>query len=115
MATKHYLLTEDGCIKEFSEQEAAQVASGATPLPRYADKRLRYVQVAFEDSREQRHAQDGELRVYTLGATIRFDGEGRLVEAGAPEGDDGAINEFEQDACVRFALRDTLPGHYVLN
>lgn len=111
MATKHFLLTNDDRIEEFSEEEAARVANGSDSLPRFADTRLRYVQVAFDDTTND----SGELKVYTMGAIIGFDAEGRLSETETPEEEQQPISSFEQDACVQFALRDTVPNRYVLN
>ncbi|MEQ8798787.1 MAG: hypothetical protein RJQ08_16795 [Salinisphaeraceae bacterium] len=111
MATRHYLLDPDGRVDEFSEQEAARVASGLRPLPQYADKALRYLQVAYDDNQPAQ----GELRVYTTGALIRFDGDGRMTEADALDNDTHRVSAFEHEACVQFALRHQVPGQYVLN
>lgn len=112
MATKHFLLTNDGRIEEFSEEQAARVADGSTPLPQFADSRQRYVQVAFDDGDT---TDNGELRVYTMGAIVGFDTEGRLTRAETPDSEQQALSHFEQDACVQFALRDTIPNRYMLN
>lgn len=111
MATRHFILTNDGSIEEFSEEEASQVASGSSVLSQFADSRLRYVQVAFEEETDR----NGELKVRTMGAVITFDGEGRVNGAGSPSKKSEALSRFEHDACVQFALRDTLPDHYALN
>lgn len=110
MTTRHFLLTNEGSIEEFSEEEASRVAAGDTSLPRFADKRLRYLQVAVEEA-----GDSGRIQVRTLGAVIGFDAEGRLREAGAPDGEQDTLSRFEHDACVQFALRDTVPGRYALN
>lgn len=110
MATRHFLLTHDGRIEEYSESQAASVAAGLSPLPQYADKRLRYVQVAFDEA--ERH--QGELHVYTMGAVIDFDAEGRPANADTPK-DDEAVSDFEHDACVQFALRETVYQGHALN
>jgi hypothetical protein len=109
MTIRHFLLTNEGSIEEFSEEEASRVAVGDTSLPRFADKRLRYLQVAVEAGAA------GRIQVRTLGAVIGFDAEGRLREAGAPDGEEGILSHFEHDACVQFALKDTVPGRYALN
>ncbi|WP_353253153.1 hypothetical protein [Salinisphaera sp. PC39] len=109
MTVRHFLLTHDDSIEEFSEEEAARVASGDTPLPRFADKRLRYLQVSVEQADES-----GQIQVRTVGAVVGFDEEGRLQEAAAPE-DETEFTSFEHDACVQFALKDTVPGRYALN
>lgn len=110
MTTRHFLLTHEGSIEEFSEEEAVLVATGDTSLPRFADKRLRYLQVAVEEPDDS-----GQIQVRTLGAVIGFDGEGRLREAGAPDDEAETVSYFEHDACVQFALKDTVPGRYALN
>lgn len=111
MTTRHFLLTNDDRIEEFSDEEAARVASGSDSLPRFADSRLRYVQVAFDENRDSQ----GELKVYTMGAIVGFDAQGRLTETQTPEAEQPSISSFEQDACVQFALRETVPDRYVIN
>jgi hypothetical protein len=95
----HIVLTPDGGLREFSTEQAAKVAAGAGKLPEYAERRVRYVQVTVTDER------DGELRVVTAGASIRFDREGRLTEAGPIGADEPRLSPFEQEACVEWALR----------
>lgn len=109
MAIRHFLLTQDGSIEEFSDEEATRLATGDESLPRFADQRLRYVQVAVEEPDES-----GQIQVRTLGAVVGFDADGRVHEAGAPD-DDESLSHFEHDACVQFALKDTVPGRYELN
>lgn len=111
MSVRHFLLTQDGAVEEFSDAEAAAVAEGKQDLPRFADKRLRYVQVAFDDSAND----DGEIHVRTIGAVVRFDNEGRLAESDRTGEDSEALSAFEHDACVQFALRDTIEQSYALN
>lgn len=111
MSIRHFLLTDNGLMEEFSEADAEAVATGQRDLPRYADQRLRYVQVAFDDHADE----DGEIQVRTLGAVVCFDQSGRLTTAGEAEDVQGELNEFEHDACVQFALRETLPQSYALN
>ncbi|MDN5937531.1 MAG: hypothetical protein L0H83_02590 [Salinisphaera sp.] len=111
MATKHFLLTLDGRIEEYSETQAARVATGEAPLPQYAEQRLRYVQVAFDET-----SQAGELHVYTMGAVVHFDADGRVSKADAADDEDNvAVSEFEHDACVQFALRGSALLGHVLN
>lgn len=110
MTIRHFLLTHEGSIEEFSEEEAVRVATGDTSLPRFADKRVRYLQVAVEELDE-----GGQIQVRTLGAVIGFDAEGRLHEAGMPDGEAETVSYFEHDACVQFALKDSVPGRYALN
>jgi len=111
MSVRHFLLSQDGAIEEFSDEEASAVVEGNQDLPRYADKQLRYVQVAFDDNANE----EGEIQVRTMGAIVRFDNEGRLAEADSDTKARDELNEFEHDACVQFALRDTLPKSYALN
>lgn len=111
MSTRHFLLTHDGSIEEFTEDEASAVAEGKRDLPRFADKRLRYVQVAFDDAAND----DGEIHVRTLGAIVSFDEEGRLLEAGRVDAESDTLSEFEHDACVQYALRETIHQSYALN
>ena len=70
----HLVLTPDGHLREFSAEQAARVAAGAGKLPEFAERRVRYVQVTVTDETE------GELKVVTAGASIKFDGEGRLKD-----------------------------------
>ena len=97
----HLVLTPDGGIREFSPDQAARVAAGVGKLPEYAERRVRYVQVTVTDESED------EIKVVTAGASIRFDRDGRLTEAGPiGAGDDPRISSFEHDACVEWVLRD---------
>jgi len=96
---RHFVLTLDGQIREFSSEEAALIAAGANKLPEFADAKIRYLQVSWDDE------QASELRIQTAGAAIKFDADGRLAEA-APPGDEEKISRFEHDTCVQWALRD---------
>ncbi len=111
MGIRHFILTNDGRIEEFSEDEAAEVANGSSVLSQFADSRLRYVQVAYDEETDS----SGELKVRTMGAVITFDEEGRINGAGSPNKKSEALSRFEHDACVQYALRETLPEHYALN
>lgn len=96
----HFVLTPDGGVREISPEQAARVAAGASKLPEYADHAVRYLQVTITNESEE------EVKVITAGASIKFDHDGRLTEAG-PIGDrDPHISHFEHDACVQWALRD---------
>ena len=103
----HLVLTPDGGIREFSPDQAASVAAGVRKLPEYAERRVRYVQVTVTDESED------EIKVVTAGASIRFDRDGRLTEAGPIGTDDPRISSFEHDACVQWVLRD-LPAPPVI-
>ena len=96
---RHFVLSQDGEIREFSSDEAAQIAAGANRLPEYAQRRMRYLQVSWDDEAAS------EMRIQTAGAAIRFDADGRLTEA-LPPGDDEKISRFEHDTCVQWALRN---------
>lgn len=111
MPTRHFVLTQDDAIEEFSEEQASRVAEGTDALPRFADKRLRYVQVDFDDSADD----NGELHVRTLGAIISFDDQGRMLQAGNVDDEADELSHFEHDACVQFALKETIPGDYAWN
>ena len=96
----HIVLTPDGGLREFSAELAARIAAGAGKLPEFAERRVRYLQVTVTDE------SDGELKVVTAGASIKFDRDGRLTEAGPIGGDEPRISPFEHEACVEWALRD---------
>ncbi|RJS94998.1 hypothetical protein [Salinisphaera sp. Q1T1-3] len=111
MSIRHFLLTDEGAIEEFNEDEASAVAEGKQDLPRFADQQLRYVQVAFDDTTNE----NGEIQVKTIGAIVSFDASGRLTEAGRTHDAQDELNEFEHDACVQFALRETVPNAYAMH
>lgn len=96
---RHFLLTPEGGIREFSTEQAALVATGSSRLPELADRQVRYLQLTVDDT------EAGEIRVQTAGASVRFDAEGRVAEAG-PAPDEQPITRFEHDAVVQWALRD---------
>jgi len=100
MQVRHFVLTPEGGIREFSTEQAALIAAGAGRVPDLADLRVRYLQLTVDDS-----ADNGELKVQTAGASIQFDGEGRLTEA-APPADSEQISRFEHDAVVQWALKN---------
>lgn len=99
MQTRHFVLTPQGAIREFSTEQAALIATGGDRVPEFAGERVRYLQVTLED------ASETEIRVQTAGGAIRFDAEGRMAEAGPPD-DKESISGFEHDACVQWALKD---------
>lgn len=98
MQIRHFVLTTQG-IREFSTEQAAMIAAGSNRLPEFADQRLRYLQVTLEDSSAT------EMKIQTAGASIRFDADGRMAEAGPPAENEN-ISRFEHDACVQWALKD---------
>ena len=101
MQIRHFVFTSDGKIREFSPEQAAMVAAGAGTLPEFADSRVRYLQVTLEEN----DAEADEMKILTSGASIQFDGEGKIAKAGPPE-DADPISRFEHDAVVQWALRD---------
>jgi hypothetical protein len=98
--TRHFVLTPDGRIREFSTDQAARVASGARKLPEFADRSLRYLQITVTAE------PDEDIRVVTTGASIHFDTEGRMTGAGPLKAAGEPISSFEHDACVQLVLRD---------
>lgn len=96
---RHFVLTQDGEIREFTSEEAALIAAGANRLPEFAERRMRYLQVSWDAE------SNSELRIQTAGAAIKFDADGRLTEA-VPPGDEEKISRFEHDTCVQWALRN---------
>lgn len=112
MQIKHYILTDDGRIAEFSTEEAFKVANRLSALPQYADSRQRYVQVQFDDPEE---AMVDSLKVRIAGAYVSFDGQGRLSDANAPEDNESAISSFEHETCVQLALRNALGERVTLH
>jgi hypothetical protein len=95
---RHFVLTQEGHIREFSSEEAAEIAAGANKIPEFAERRMRYLQVSWDNETSP------ELRIQTAGAAIRFDADGRLTEA-VPPSDEEKISRFEHDTCVQWALR----------
>ena len=98
--TRHFVLTPEGVIREFTAEQAALIAAGNNRLPEFAGFDLRYLQLTLEDTPDS-----GELRVQTAGARIHFDDDGRLTAAGPPA-ESEPITRFEHDAVVQWALRD---------
>ena len=96
---RHFLLTPEGGIREFSTEQAALIAAGANRLPEFATRRIRYLQLTLDDVND-----NGEIKVQTAGASIQFDDEGKLAEAGPPA-ENEQISRFEHDAVVQWALK----------
>ncbi|NNC22805.1 hypothetical protein HKX42_02980 [Salinisphaera sp. USBA-960] len=111
MSTRHFILTSNGNIEEFSDAEASAVAEGTQYIPRFADERLRYVQVAFDE----RANDNGEIRVQTMGAIVHFDADGQLTDADRTDEDSAELTSFEHDACVQFALKETVGQQHAIN
>ncbi|HEY9547175.1 MAG TPA: hypothetical protein VIR56_14280 [Solimonas sp.] len=97
---RHFVLTPEGGIREFTSDQAAGIAAGASRLPEFANHDLRYLQLTMKDN-----MSSGELKIQTAGARIRFDEEGRMTEAGPPV-ESEPITHFEHDAVVQWVLRD---------
>jgi hypothetical protein len=99
MQIRHFVLTAEGVVREFSTEQAALIAAGSDRLPEFSGQRVRYLQVTLEDTSAH------ELKILTAGASIRFDADGRMAEAGPP-GEHENISRFEHDTCVQWALKD---------
>jgi hypothetical protein len=99
MNTRHFVLTLDGGIREFTAEQAALVAAGSEQLPEFADRRVRYLQVTVDDE------NGSELRIQTAGAAIEFDHAGKMTQAGPPA-EDEQITRFEHDAVVQWAIKN---------
>ncbi len=104
MLIKHFVLTDDGRIREYSSEEAFSVVNGMKSIPELADLKVRYLQVRFDEQQEA-----DTMQVITAGAAIRFDADGRLCEAddleiSAKPKQAAPISEFEQETCVQLAL-----------
>lgn len=104
MQIKHFILSEDGKIEEYSSEQAMSVANGQVALPSFAGTTQRYLQVQFDEDTNEK----GELVVTTAGALVEFDKEGRLSGAAAPDEDENPITRFEFDTCVQLALEGTV-------
>lgn len=100
MNIRHFLLTPEGGIREFSAEQAASIATGSNRLPEFAGRDVRYLQLSLDNS-----IDSGEIRVQTAGARIHFDDSGKVAEAGPPS-ESEPITPFEHDAVVQWALRD---------
>ncbi len=100
MEVRHFLLTPEGGIREFSTEQAALIASGNDRLPEFAGRDLRYLQLTLDSK-----ADGNEISIRTSGARIHFDDSGRVAEAGPPL-ESEPITHFEHDAVVQWALRD---------
>lgn len=99
MHIRHFVLTQEGGIREFTSEQTALVAAGAGTLPEFADRRMRYLQVSVDDE------NGPELRIQTAGACIEFDHDGKLLQAG-PAAADEQISRFEHDAVVQWAIKN---------
>ncbi len=97
--TRHFVLTQDGNIREFSADEASKIAQGADLLPEFAKARVRYLQVTVNSD------LTNEIKIQTAGAAIQFDSDGRLSKAGPPETGE-QVSSFEHDAVVQWTLRE---------
>jgi hypothetical protein len=97
---RHFILTPEGGIREFTADQAAGIAAGASKIPEFANRDLRYLQLTMMDN-----VQSGELKIQTAGARVHFDGDGRMTEAGPPV-ESEPITHFEHDAVIQWVLRD---------
>ncbi len=101
MHIKHFVLSNDGHIHEFSSERAFKVANGLDTVPELADAHVRYVQVQFEEQ-----GNDEPMQVVTAGALVDFDSEGRIVDIGAVAPGNMPITPFEQETCIQLALSE---------
>lgn len=112
MQVKHYILTNDGRITEFSTEEAFKVANGLSALPQFADTRQRYIQVQYDEPEGQ---ETDKLQVKIAGAYVSFDAAGKLREAGSPADGEEPISRFEHDTCVQLALKGAIGEAIILH
>lgn len=99
MEVRHFLITPDGQVRQYSNEEAQSIAQGANCLPEFAGRWVRYLQVQMDE------VKDGEgIRVMTAAASIQFDEGGKLQQAAAPDDQGQSLTEFEHDTCVQLAL-----------
>lgn len=103
MEIRHFLITDSGEVREYSNEEAQRIAVGDNRLPEFADAWVRYLQVQFDELRDG----DG-IKVTTAAASIHFDGSGKLEETAAPKDRGQAFTQFEHDTCVQLALAPAL-------
>lgn len=96
---RHFVLTPDSAVREFSAEQAAAIAAGGGCIPEFAGRQLRYLQLTLNDE-----VIDGELKVQTAGARIEFDADGRLSIAAPADG--SPISRFEHDTVVQWALKN---------
>lgn len=98
MSIRHFVLTSEGRIHEFTAEQASLIAARADSLPEFADSRVRYLQVTVDEG------TTSEIRVQTAGASIQFDSDGKLLQASPPAADE-MLSGFEHDAVVQWAIR----------
>lgn len=96
--TRHFVLTPEDGIREFTGEQAALIAGGASRIPEFAGRQVRYLQLTMNDE-----IVEGELKIQTSGACIKFDDDGRMSSADAPSAEQ--ISRFEHDAVVQWALK----------
>lgn len=101
MHIKHFVLSDDGHIHEFSSERAFKLANGLDTAPEFADAQVRYVQVQFDEQ-----SNEEPMQVVTAGALVNFDAEGRVHEVGAVAPGNLPITAFEQETCIQLALSE---------
>lgn len=101
MHIKHFVLSDDGHIHEFSSERAFKVANGLDTVPEFADAHVRYVQVQFDEQ-----SNEEPMQVVTAGAMVHFDANGRVLEVGAVAPGSMPITPFEQETCIQLALSE---------
>lgn len=106
--TRHFVVTHDGNVREFTADQATSIGNGTRCLPEFAGSDLNYLQVSWTPQSEN------EIRVQTAGASIHFDDKGRLAKTD-PVTNLDRIARFEHDTCVQWALRDLTAEHPTYN
>lgn len=101
MNVRHFVLTREGGIHEFTAERAAQIAAGADCLPEFADSRVRYLQVQVSMDDET----SADLKIQTAAASIQFDHDGKMTKASPPSPEE-QVSRFEHDAVVQWAIRN---------
>ncbi|MGQ0701405.1 MAG: hypothetical protein ACT4PZ_24570 [Panacagrimonas sp.] len=99
MNVRHFVLTPQGGIHEFTAEQAALIAAGSDLMPEFADSRVRYLQVSVDDE------SGTELKIQTAAASIQFDHAGKMTQATPPSPEE-QVSRFEHDAVVQWAIKN---------
>lgn len=100
MPLRHYVFSDDGSLREFTQEDGARVANGESALPEYADSKVRYLQVAVDD--EVNPSSKVEVRMAV--AMLSFNEEGYLTSAESFEDEDDVVSPFERQALAEYVL-----------
>ena len=102
---KHYVLNQDGSLREFSNEESMAIANGLRAVPEFSGERVRYVQVqVLEPKDAEKELREIQVEVRLAGAALSFNDEGKLALAEALN-DVEAVSEFERQTCAELALQ----------